>query len=228
MEAASSKITNAIRRFVQKKQIKEVYEKCQNCYSLYPLDCDIGDSVDIFVYNDLGSVKKAKSIMVSYCNVRKCFVFDVPKKKFKLNKLYRFNFVINGKIQVNEEFKTRKIDGRTINEVNFAEFDHKMEFNMKNIYNIKTFTIPRNKGNIKRIQSSKNVSNLQLIELKEDDFNHSNQSDDSTSTGELSPTNHSSLKGKICPITFKSILKQRRTRKMNPERKVSFGDVLVI
>ena len=92
MEAASSKITSAIRRFIQKKQIKELYEKCKNCYSLYPHSCDVGDSVDIVVYNDLGSVKKAKSIMVSYCDVRKCFVFDIPKKKFRLNKLYRFNF----------------------------------------------------------------------------------------------------------------------------------------
>ena len=166
--------------------------------------------------------------MVSYCDVRKYFVFDIPKKKFILNKLYRFNFVINGNIQVNEELKTRKIDGRTINEVNFADFDYKIESNMKNIYNIKTFTIPRSKGKIKRFQSSKNVSNLQLIELKEDDFNHSTQSDDSTSTGELSPTNHCSLKAKACSMTFKSILKQRRTRKINPERKVSFGEVLII
>lgn len=136
---ASNKIKSNIQIYITKKKFKEIHSKVKDCYSIYPSSEGI-DNVDIVIYTDPSNVKKGRCIPLKFCPLRKKFVFDVYKNKYRFNKIIRFNFVISHNEIIDPAFVSKKIDGKYVNEINFTEFDRKIEYLKNSVYNIKTYT----------------------------------------------------------------------------------------
>ena len=136
---ASDKIKSNIKIYITKKKFKEIHSKVKDCYSIYPT-CQGMNNVDIMIYTDPSNVKKGRCVPLKLCPLRKAFVFDVYKNKYRFNKIMRFNFVIEQTEIIDPAFISKKIDGKYVNEINFSEFERKSEYLKNTIYNIKTYT----------------------------------------------------------------------------------------
>lgn len=138
-QRAINLIKSNIQIYLIKKQFKEINSKVKDCYSIYSSVSKVQD-MDILLYNDIRNVQKGRTIPMKYCPLRKAYVFDVFKNKYRYNKIIRFNFVINNNIVVDPGYLSRNVDGKFVNEINFSDIDQKIEKNKKTIYNMKTFT----------------------------------------------------------------------------------------
>ena len=138
-QRAINLIKSNIQIYLVKKKFKEIYPKVKDCYSIYSSVSKVQD-MDILLYNDIRNVQKGRTIPMKFCPLRKTYVFDVFKNKYRYNKIIRFNFVINNNVVVEPGYVSRNIDGKFVNEINFADIDQRIEKNKKTIYNKKTYT----------------------------------------------------------------------------------------
>lgn len=216
-------IISNMRYYLLKQKLKETLSKVVSCYSLFaPFSPKPTDKVELSVYNDPYSIRKSRLIPVSFCPVRKSFVFDIPKNKFRFNKLYYFSFVINDSYVVDPSFDIKKIDGREINYVNFRDIDDKVQYLQQHVYNIRTYT-PRK--NYKKSKSEHNINNEEIDECNEDEY-------EQIRSNNVGKGDNGRKRVYTEDLTVKSILKLRRRSDMRlhamvnaPLRKVSFGTV---
>ena len=63
---------------------------------------------------------------IYFCYLRNCYVFDIPKNKFlSYKKIFLFNFIINNKDILDNNFNTIKFGNINVNEVDFVKYDKK-------------------------------------------------------------------------------------------------------
>ena len=169
---ASDKIKSNIQIYITKKKFKEIHSKVKDCYSIYP-SSERMNNVDIMIYTDPSNVRKGRCVPLKFCPLRKKFVFDVYKNKYRFNKIIRFNFVIEHTEIIDPAFVSKKIDGKYVNEINFSEFDRKIEYLKNSIYNIKTYTPKYNDyflfENLKRKSSDEETLKTSCNSISDED-----------------------------------------------------------
>ena len=116
-----------MKRYLTYKRYKEISSKVKDCYSIYPSSDCVSSSVDIMIYSDPSNVKKGRCVPLKYCALRRAYVFDVYKNKYRFNKIIRFNFIINHNEIVDSAYSTKIIDGKVVNEVNFWDIERQIE-----------------------------------------------------------------------------------------------------
>lgn len=155
----------------QKVLLKKLISKMKVCYSVSPSKSNTTNA-KIKIYYDLSDISKFKIINLNFCSIRKRYVCDIPKYKFlKSNKTFRFNFIINNEEIVDNNYKTKLINNKYINEIDFKVIDEKIKFLNEKIYN------PIIYGKVlKRLRSKSNDS----TEPDEDEkvFNSSDDEED--------------------------------------------------
>ena len=171
---AAFKIQKAFQKYKeidQKVLLKKLISKMKVCYSISPSKSNTTNA-KIKIYYDLSDISKFKIINLNFCSIRKRYVCDIPKYKFlKSNKTFRFNFIINNEEIVDNNYKTKLINNKFINEIDFKVIDEKIKILNEKIYN------PIIYGKVlSRLRSKSNDS----TEPEEDEkiFNSSDDEDD--------------------------------------------------
>lgn len=116
---SSIKLNANIKRYLTHKRYKGISSEVKECYSIYPSNCD-SNSIDIMIYSEPSNVRKGRCVPLKFCSLRRSFVFDVYKNKYRFNKILRFNFIINHNEIVDSAYASKKIDGKVVNEINFG------------------------------------------------------------------------------------------------------------
>jgi len=171
-----NKIINNIRHFIKYKRdynknftkTQKLIKKIKDCYSISPTYNNM-TKISIKIYYDLKDIKKFEIFPLKFCQIRKRFVFDIPKKKFflKSNKTLRFNFITNDEIIVDNSFLSRNINNVFVNEINFIDIDNKIKKLNETIYNFK-----------KKLNIKKNLKPIKILKLNEDSDETLNKTND--------------------------------------------------
>jgi len=135
---AAFKIQKAFQKYKEidhKVLLKKLISKMKVCYSVSPSKSNTTNA-KIKIYYDLSDISKFKIINLNFCSIRKRYVCDIPKYKFlKSNKTFRFNFIINNEEIVDNNYKTKLINNKFINEIDFKVIDEKIKILNEKIYN---------------------------------------------------------------------------------------------
>ena len=63
---------------------------------------------------------------IKFCNIRNCYVFDIPKSQFNKNKILNFNFISNNnKVIIDPKYKTVLLGDNYANQIDFKKYDKK-------------------------------------------------------------------------------------------------------
>ena len=135
---AAFKIQKAFQKYKEidhKVLLKKLISKMKVYYSVSPSKSNTTNA-KIKIYYDLSDISKFKIINLNFCSIRKRYVCDIPKYKFlKSNKTFRFNFIINNEEIVDNNYKTKLINNKFINEIDFKVIDEKIKILNEKIYN---------------------------------------------------------------------------------------------
>ncbi len=110
-----------------------MYKKSQGYYSIFSSIKNV-TNIKIKIYTNK-YLSEYLIFPLNYCPFRHCFFIDIKKTKFIYNKIIRFQFIINKKIIIDSYYNSKKINGIFVNEIDFKEYDKRVEKNNKNIYN---------------------------------------------------------------------------------------------
>lgn len=173
---AVKKIINNFRHFIKYKRdynkniikTQKLIKKIKDCYSISPTYNNM-TKISIKIYYDLKDIKKFEIFPLKFCQIRKRFVFDIPKKKFflKSNKTLRFNFIANDEIIVDNSFISYNINNIFVNEINFIDIDNKIKKLNETIYNFK-----------KKLNIKKYLKPIKILKLNEDSDETLNKTND--------------------------------------------------
>ena len=155
-------------RFLLK--VHKVAHKVKGCYTVYP---NIQNACKMFIKiftNELNK-KEFKIIPLDFCQIRKCFLKDIPKNKFYTSrKIMYFNFIKGGEIFFDEKYEKVIYSNEMVHKVDFSTYDIKQKFLDENIYN-------PNKLFPKKVQiNSNNSKDLTYLSTTEDEKEYSDNS----------------------------------------------------
>lgn len=114
-----------------------MYKKSQGCYTIFPSIKNV-TNIKIKIYTN-NLLTEFSIFPLIYCPYRKCYFIDIKKNKFINCKIIRFHFIINKKIIIDSHYKSKEINGIFVNEINFKEYDEKIENNNNNYNKIHGF-----------------------------------------------------------------------------------------
>ena len=101
-----------------------------------------------------------KIFPVNYCNIRKCYVFDIQKSKFPMSKKYlRFNFIINNEVVLVTSYKNILFGNNYVNQVDFNEYEKNLPKPKKKLINFIKF---RKKKDIEDSDSDSDFAYINL------------------------------------------------------------------
>lgn len=158
-------IQQKYKKYKQLKLLKNLREKNKNYYFIYP---SIGNysSIKIKIFTDLRNSTKYKILLVKFCPIRNCFVFEIPKSKFlKKKKIMRFNFIIDNKIIIDPSFDFVLFGDSYVNQIDFKVYDDKvLKSEKKYDYVIKNKNESKNQKN--GIKNSKKYNKGKFVTLE--------------------------------------------------------------
>lgn len=229
---AASLLTRKYKEFIFRRQAKEVIKKSKDYFSIIPIVQSSSKTFEIKIYFKKGKVSTYK---LSFCPVRKIYLFDVPRKMVSQLK-YKFCFVINGTAMIDPQYPYVYSHGEYFNVINIKELQDKellreMEYsNQKEKYF--SSTSPNSPG-VSETNSSSNDSEEDFSDSSSKGFKKSDYKALTPKAKKLqiygidgllneAPTDDGFRKSS----SVKSILKELRSFKMKTSSKhVSFGKV---
>ena len=143
-EQSAILIQNKFRRYTKKKELFYFAKKNKYNYSIYPsfLSDNNKKNIKIKLYNDL--LKSDYYVLpVKFCNIRNCYVFDIPKNQFndKSNKIIHFNFISNNnKVIVDPKYTAILFGDNYVNQIDLKTLDKKDNMSKKSF----KFSLNRN------------------------------------------------------------------------------------
>ena len=222
-----------------------MYKKSQGCYSIFPSINNV-TNIKIKIYTNK-YFSEHLTFPLNYCPYRHCFFIDIKKTKFIYNKIIRFHFIINKKIIVDSFYNSKKINGILVNEIDFREYDKRIEKNNKNIYEkIHGFDYLNDLDYSRKLSNDSNTkdNSFSLSDSDEENYNNLKEKKIMNSNYDLYNLNEDFSIKDNCQkksrrishesydSNFKSILKNKfgikssdKLYKQNLRKKVSFGNV---
>ena len=149
-----------------------------NYYSVYPTDIEYSsDKVEIKLFLDLKNKNVFKILKVKYCKVRKCFAFDIPKKKFPPHiKIMRFIFIINDIYALDPAYQYTYFGDDQVNFIDFKLQDIEQEQNL--LINLKDTNNGKDNDSDNSTSPKNNDNNEKQIFNFEDEIDKKEESDD--------------------------------------------------
>ena len=114
-----------------------MYKKAQGCYTIFPSIKNV-TNIKIKIYTN-NLLSEFCTFPLIYCPYRNCYFIDIKKNKFINCKILRFHFIVNKRIFIDSHYKSKEINGIFVNEINFKEYDEKIENNNNNYNKIHGF-----------------------------------------------------------------------------------------
>lgn len=124
-------IQKKYKKYVSVKNLFNLSLKHKKFYSVYPSKENFS-SISIKIFTDLRNPTKFKILPLKFCSIRNTYVFDIPKSKFTKNKkIMRFNFIIDDEVTVDTSYDYVLFGDCYVNQIDFKEYDNKIENNFK-------------------------------------------------------------------------------------------------
>lgn len=250
-ENYARKIQNYYYFYVRKKILFAKAKKLQKYYSIYPSK-KYFNRIMIKLFTDGRDPRNFQTCPVKFCTIRNCYIFDIPKSKFvSREKILLFNFIIDNKIEVDDNYDKVLLGSSYVNKIDFRKQDRE-EYKYINLNQSASFTdrtlLARRAESAKRnykntihfnkiksltININSNIANYQKFSRNATKTTKNDVSDSSLSLGPIFYTideeHITSKKSK----TTKPILKENKSRgkisgqtsTSKPNKRVSFGNI---
>lgn len=164
------KIQNMWNNYKLRLYTHKLSHKVRGCYSIYP---ERKDALKMYIKIFFNELKKEeyKIIPLDFCQIRKCFIKDIPKNKFYTSKkIMYFNFIKNNQIFFDDKYEKVLYLNQYVHKVDFSIYDKRQKMLDETIYNIK------NNYNINLNKISKSNSKESTYLSTEDDKESSENS----------------------------------------------------
>ena len=102
-----------------------MYKKAQGCYTIFPSIKNV-TNIKIKIYTN-NLLSEFCTFPLIYCPYRNCYFIDIKKNKFINCKILRFHFIVNKRIFIDSHYKSKEINGIFVNEIDFKEYDKRIE-----------------------------------------------------------------------------------------------------
>ena len=161
------KIQNMWAKYKLRLFIHKLAHKVRGCYTIYP---ERKDALNMYlkIYNNELKKEECKIIKLDFCQVRKCFLKDIPKNKFYTSKkIMYFNFIKNNKIFFDDKYEKVLYLNQYVHKVDFSIYDKKQKKFDESINNI----INKYNNNNKNSMSKSNSKESSTEDEKESSEN---------------------------------------------------------
>ena len=150
-------------------KVHKLAHKVRGCYTIYPEIQNVC-KMHIKIFTNELNKEKFEIMPLKFCQIRKCFLIDIPKNKFYTSKkIMYFNFIKRGEIFFDEKYEKVLYANEMVHKVDFSDYDLKQKLLYENVYNI-------NKLFPKKSQINNNSKESIYLNSTEDEKENSNNS----------------------------------------------------
>ena len=129
------KIQNMWNKYKIRIMVHKLSHKVSGCYTVYPEAKD-ACKMYIKIYPNELNKEEYKIVPLDFCQIRKCFVKDIPKNKFYTSKkIMYFNFIKNNKIFFDDKYEKVLYSNEYVHKVDFSIYDKRQTILDETIYN---------------------------------------------------------------------------------------------
>jgi hypothetical protein len=123
----------------KKKQMRlnahKLAHKVRGCYTICPKTQN-ACRMYIKIYTNELKREEYKILSLSFCQIRKCFVRDIPKNKFYTSKkIMYFNLIKNNEIFFDDNYEKILYNNQFVHKVDFSIYDKRQKLLDETIYN---------------------------------------------------------------------------------------------
>ena len=147
-----------------------MYKQAQGCYTIFPSINNV-TNINIKIYTN-NLLSEFSTFPLIYCPYRNCFFIDIKKNKFINCKIIRFHFIVNKRIIIDSHYKSKEINGIFVNEIDFNEYDKRIEKNICKYNKIHGFDyLYNNEIYLRKLSSDSNTkdNSFSLLSYDSDD-----------------------------------------------------------
>ena len=129
------KIQNRWNIYKIREKVHKLSRKVRGCYTIYP-EAKNACKMYLKIYTNELNKEEFKIIPLDFCQIRKCFVKDIPKNKFYTpRKIMYFNFIKNNKIFFDDKYEKVLYTHEYVHKVDFSIYDKRQKILDETIYN---------------------------------------------------------------------------------------------
>ena len=232
-------IQKKFRNHLTKKKLFSFAKQHKKYYSIYPsfrVPTQKNEKLLIKLFIDYYNNFNYKILPLRFCQIRNCYVFDIPKTKFLTSKkIMRFYFILNNKKIYDKQFDIISFGNTNVNQIDFVRYDKKERLLYKkfkqdfasNIYSSESsfsdFDYSEEDKN--KNTATKKIKTKKFVSRNETSMNFSSSlsTRNSFKTAKITSVKHSKVKS---ILKDKGSFKNLNESKFNSsERRVSFGIV---
>ena len=164
------KIQNMWNKYKIRIMVHKLCHKVRGCYTVYPKAKD-ACKMYIKIYTNELNKEEYKILPLDFCQIRKCFVKDIPKNKFYTSKkIMYFNFIKNNKIFFDDKYEQVLYSNEYVHKVDFSIYDNRQKILDETIYNKNVFS--------KYKDNNSNYKDSTYLSTEEENSENSNLSPD--------------------------------------------------
>ena len=131
---SARKIQNLWRYYKLRPKIHKLSHHVKGCYTIYPEE---NNALKMYVkiYNNELKKEEFKILKMDFCEIRKCFVKDIPKNKFYTSKktMY-FNFIKGNRIYFDKKYEKVLYSNNYVHKIDFSIYDKRQKILDDTIY----------------------------------------------------------------------------------------------
>ena len=129
------KIQNIWSKYRMRIKVQSLCHKVSGCYTVYP---EAINACKMYIKIFTNEIKKEEYhiLPLDFCQIRKCFLKDIPKNKFYTpKKIMYFNFIKGNKIFFDDKYEKVLYSNEHVHKVDFSIYDQRQKKLEETIYN---------------------------------------------------------------------------------------------